>query len=81
MCNTCGLHVNDLSMDRGVLAIFPHRWLCSLRVVLENHTLIPILHIFYTQFFTRLNLYFQSVILSFYTVCTPLIITKTIYIK
>lgn len=81
MCKTCGLYVNGLSTNRGVLAAFPQTCLHSLRTVLENYRLIPILHIFCTQFCTRIYYVFQSVILSFYTVCTPLIITKTIYIK
>lgn len=78
MCNTCGLPVGGMRRNRVQNVSFPQRVFCDFSLAWEKHSFIPRLHNFYTHFFPSLNVLFQSVILNFYTVCTRLIITKTI---
>lgn len=80
MFKTCGLAVGALGMDRGLPVVFPQALIPTKPAVLENSGFIPTLHNFYTHTFTLQISIFTSVISDFYTVCTRLIITKTIYI-
>lgn len=80
MRKTCGLTVVSLGTNRGWLVYYPQQWISLAIQRMENYQDIRTLHNFYTQFFTYVNLIFQSVIFGFYTLYTRLIITKTIYI-
>lgn len=80
MCKTCGLVVNDLSMNRGRMLAYPQGSLSNLGLRGNKSRLFLSLHNFYTHSYTLQNLFFQSVISNFYTFCTRLIITKTMYI-
>lgn len=81
MCNACGLSVNSLCMNCGLQNYYSHVAVSHFYIHLDKHTVLRILHKFYTQFFTIHITFFQSVNLWFYTVFTPLIITKTNYKK
>lgn len=78
MCKVCGFYVSSMRNTWGLDLGFPQSLNETLIQHVENPPIFPTLHKFYTQSFTALNVFFLSVIYSFYTVCTRLIITKTI---
>lgn len=77
MCKTCGNPVGLLGMIRGEIARYPHSVFVALVSKWENSQLFRTIPSFYTHNFTRIFLPFLSVYQKFYTVFTPLIITKT----
>lgn len=81
MCKACGLPVSGLGTESVLSFGFPQSQFMHFKQYMENSGFIQYLHNFYTQSFTTIYAIFQSVISSFYTVCTHLIITITIYTK
>ncbi len=81
MRKSCGLVVARACVVSGRILSFLHTTRVQLKRALEKLVFFLGLHNFYAQVFTIVRTFFSSVRLDIYTVCTPLIIMKTIYIK
>ncbi len=78
MYKTCGLPVINARILRGESLVSTQDPQSHIAAYVNNSLFFPFIRNFYTHIFTSIFSRFLSVTQTFYTVYTPLIITKTI---